>query len=218
MTVTLLAAFALAATLLILAPGPDSMLVLRNTLSGGRQAGWATAGGVMSGLLVWVTAAALGLSALLRASTVGYDTLRIAGAGYLAWLGITSLGLFRRARAEAEAGGQQGQPPAAAARDAGRKGRMYLSGLACNLLNPKVGVFFIAFLPGFIPSRSAAPALSFSLGFWFVVETGIWLAILAWLAARGTAWLRHPVVRRRLERFTGVVLIGFAVRLAFQSR
>ena len=76
-----LAAFALAATLLILAPGPDSMLVLRNTLRGGRNAGWITASGTMSGLLAWATAAAFGLSALLHASTTGYDILRIAGAG-----------------------------------------------------------------------------------------------------------------------------------------
>src|SRR5580693_9666073 len=94
-TATLLA-FALTATLLILAPGPDSMLVMRNTLRGGQRAGWITACGTMSGLAVWAVAAALGLSALLRVSHIGYDVLRFAGGGYLIWLGVTSLGLVRR--------------------------------------------------------------------------------------------------------------------------
>ena len=88
--------FALAATLLILAPGPDSMLVIRNTMRGGRTAGWATACGTMSGLAIWALAAALGLSALLRVSHVGYEVLRFAGAGYLIWLGVSSLGLVHR--------------------------------------------------------------------------------------------------------------------------
>jgi threonine/homoserine/homoserine lactone efflux protein len=213
---TTLAAFALAATLLILAPGPDTMLVLRNTLSGGRPAGLITATGTMSGLLIWAAAAALGLSALVRASTAAYDVLRLAGAVYLAWLGITSL--FRRARPAAAAESQPATPLTTTGARGVSRGRMYLTGLVSNLLNPKIGVFFVAFLPGFIPSRSASPALSFGLGLWFAVETGIYLAILAWLAARGTEWLRRPAVQRRLERVTGVVLIGFAVRLALGNR
>jgi threonine/homoserine/homoserine lactone efflux protein len=216
MTATL-AAFALAATLLILAPGPDSMLVLRNTLRGGRHAGWVTASGTLSGLLVWATAAALGLSALLQASRVGYDVLRIAGAGYLAWLGLTSLGLFRRAEPAPEGGSRPG-PPVRDEAHRVTKRRLYLTGVVSNLLNPKIGVFFIAFLPGFMPSRSPAPALSFGLGLWFVAETGVWLATLAWLAARGVRWLSRPGRRRWLERATGVVLIGFGVRLALGSR
>jgi threonine/homoserine/homoserine lactone efflux protein len=214
---TTLAAFALAATLLILAPGPDSMLVLRNTLRGGRHAGWVTAGGTISGLLVWATAAALGLSALLQASRVGYDIVRIAGAGYLAWLGLTSLGLFRRAKTAPETGVRPGLPGKDETNPVTNR-RMYLTGLASNLLNPKIGVFFIAFLPGFIPSRSPAPALSFGLGLWFAAETGVWLATLAWLAARGVGWLSRPGPRRWLERATGIVLIGFGVRLALASR
>jgi threonine/homoserine/homoserine lactone efflux protein len=225
MTATL-AAFALAATLLILAPGPDSMLVLRSALRGGRRAGWVTGAGILSGLLIWATAAAFGLSALLRASATGYDILRVLGACYLAWLGVTSLGLFRRSRRAARAAGTAAAVNAASEPETSLPGGAegvgygpaYLSGLVCNLLNPKIGVFFIAFLPGFIPARSAVPAMSFGLGFWFVAETAIWLATLAWLAERGTGWLRRPVVQRRLERFTGVVLLGFAVRLALENR
>lgn len=215
MTATL-AAFALAATLLILAPGPDSMLVMRNTLRGGRNAGWTTATGTMSGLLAWATAAAFGLVALVHASTTGYDVLRIAGAGYLAWLGLTSLGLVRRAHPKMGTGSLLRRPLQAGAGGVGN-GRMYLTGLVSNLLNPKIGVFFITFLPGFIPARSPAPALSFGLGLWFVAETGIWLATLAWLTSRGAGWLRRPAVQRWLERATGIVLIGFGVRLALES-
>ena len=90
---TALLGFAAASTLLILAPGPDSLLVVRNTVRGGRTAGWVTACGTLSGLTIWALAAALGLSALLRVSQAGYDILRFAGAAYLIWLGVTSLGV-----------------------------------------------------------------------------------------------------------------------------
>jgi threonine/homoserine/homoserine lactone efflux protein len=210
-----LAGFALAATLLILAPGPDSMLVLRNALRGGRRAGWVTAGGTLSGLLVWATAAAFGLSAMLQASTIGYDILRLAGAAYLAWLGLTSLGLFRSD--DTKRRHHAGQPSEAGPNQA-RWGRMYLNGLVSDLLNPKIGIFFIAFLPSFIPAGTSVAALSLGLGLWFVAETGVWLAVMAWLAARGVQWLRRSAVQRWLERATGIVLIGFGLRLALESR
>ena len=95
---TALLGFALAATLVILAPGPDFMLVMRNTVRGGRRSGWVTACGTLSGLTVWALAAALGLSALLRVSHVAYDVLRFCGAAYMIWLGVTSLRAFRRGR------------------------------------------------------------------------------------------------------------------------
>lgn len=212
-----LAGFAIAATLLILAPGPDSLLVLRNTLRGGRRAGWVTACGTVSGLLIWATAAALGLSALLQASRVGYDVLRFAGAGYLVWLGLNTLRSRHRHHAVPGTATQSDEPLPAAAISI-RWGRMYLNGLVSNLTNPKIGVFFIAFLPGFIPARSPATALSLALGLWFAAETGAWLAAMAWMAARGVGWMRRPAVQRWLERGTGIVLIGFGLRLATEAR
>jgi threonine/homoserine/homoserine lactone efflux protein len=227
MTAALLA-FALTATLVILAPGPDSLLVMRNTLRGGRRAGWITACGTLSGLLVWAVAAALGLSALLRVSHLGYDVLRLAGAAYLIWLGATSLRPRRRPAAPDVAGGADepggageaggvGEP---AGLPAGRAshGRAYLNGLLSNLCNPKIGVFFVAFLPGFIPARASAAAFSLVLGLWFIAETGAWLATLAWLVARGAGWLRGSAAQRWAERVTGVVLIGFGLRLAAEAR
>jgi threonine/homoserine/homoserine lactone efflux protein len=207
--------FALVSTLLILAPGPDSLLVLRNTLRHGRRAGWVTATGTMSGLLAWAAAAAFGLTALLQVSHLGYDVVRLAGACYLLWLGVSSLWPSR---------GTHGAPAAGAAGPAGPAGaragwrRVYLNGLLSNLLNPKIGVFFIAFLPGFIPAGAPAPLFPLVLGLWFIAETGAWLATLAWMTARGAGWLRRSTVQRWLERVTGVALIGFGLRLATQAR
>jgi threonine/homoserine/homoserine lactone efflux protein len=213
--IAVLPAFALASTLLILAPGPDSLLVLRNTLRHGRRGGWVTATGTMSGLLAWAAAAAFGLSALLQVSHLGYDALRLAGACYLLWLGVSGLWASRCAHA-----GPADEPAGPAAPAPGPAGwwRVYLNGLLSNLLNPKIGVFFIAFLPGFIPAGAPAPLFPLALGLWFIAETGAWLAILAWMAARGAGWLRRSTVQRWLERVTGVALIGFGLRLAAQAR
>lgn len=207
--------FALASTLLILAPGPDSLLVLRNTLRHGRRAGWVTATGTMSGLLAWAAAAAFGLTALLQVSHLGYDVVRLAGACYLLWLGLSSLWTSRGTHAgpAAEAAG-----PAGPARGQAGWRRVYLNGLLSNLFNPKIGVFFVAFLPGFIPAGAPAPLFPLALGLWFIAETGAWLATVAWMAARGAGWLRRSTVQRWLERVTGVALIGFGVRLATQAR
>jgi threonine/homoserine/homoserine lactone efflux protein len=217
--------FALASTLVILAPGPDSMLVMRNTMRGGRRAGWVTACGTLSGLTVWAVAAALGLSALLRVSHVAYDVLRFCGAAYLIWLGAASLGNLRRSRARPARPAPEtaGAPrPAVAAATLGHTPgtprRAYLNGILSNLLNPKISVFFMAFLPAFVPAGASAPRFSLVLGAWFVMETGLWLALVAWLADRGMRWLRRPAVQRWLERVTGIVLIGFGLRLATESR
>jgi threonine/homoserine/homoserine lactone efflux protein len=208
---TALLGFALAATLLILAPGPDSLLVMRNTMRGGRKAGLVTACGTMSGLAIWALAAALGLSALVRVSLVGYDVLRFAGAGYLIWLGAGSLGLFGRKHT----GDTPAERPVPGSPT---RARAYLNGLLSNLFNPKISVFFMAFLPAFIPARVAAAQFSLVLGLWFIAETGLWLAILAWLTGCGARWLQRAAVQRWLSRFTGIVFIGFGIRLATEAR
>jgi len=223
---TALLGFALASTLVILAPGPDSMLVMRNTMRGGRRAGWLTACGTLSGLVIWALAAALGLSALLRVSHVGYDILRFCGAAYLIWLGLTSLAHFRRkntAEPVAQAGGSAPAVPGPTVPGrtgpgAARPRRAYLNGMLSNLLNPKISVFFMAFLPAFVPAGTSAVEFSLVLGIWFIAETGLWLAVVAWLADRGVRWLRRPAVQRWMERITGIVLIGFGLRLATESR
>lgn len=201
-----LAVFALAAVPIVLLPGPDTLVVLRSLVRGGRRRGLATAAGILTGLAVWVTVAAAGLSAMLRASEFGYALLRIAGATYLIWLGVQSL-RFRRA------------VPAAGERPArrGLLGSGFVSGLLTDLLNPKVGVFFVTFLPGFIPQGTSVGAMSVLLGAIFIVETAVYCAVLIALAARVTDWMNTPRVRRRLDAVTGTVLVGFGVRLASES-
>lgn len=210
MTAALLG-FAVAATLLILAPGPDSVLVMRNSLRGGRRAGLCTAAGTVTGLVSWGLAAALGLSALIAASRVGYDVLRIAGAAYLIWLGAVSLWPRHRV-ADPEDRGRRGRPRAAVPR------RAYLNGVISNLCNPKIAAFYVAFLPGFIPAGVPVREWSLLLAAWFAVETGVWLGAVVWMVNRGVDWLSRSGVQRMLERVTGLVLVGLGLRLATESR
>jgi threonine/homoserine/homoserine lactone efflux protein len=202
---TAVVTFALAAALIVLLPGPDTLVVVRNLVRGGRRTAVLTVAGVLTGLACWVVAAAFGLSALLRASHDAYLVLRIVGAVYLVWLGIQSL----RARSVTLS--------ADAPTRRGLLGRGYGAGLATDLLNPKVGVFFVTFLPGFVPSGEPVGTTSLVFGAIFVVETAIYFAVLLLLAGRVTGWMNHPVVRRRLDRATGAVLIAFGARLATES-
>lgn len=200
------ATFSLAAALIVLLPGPDTLVVVRSILRGGRARGITTAAGNLAGLTVWVAAAALGLSALLRASHVGYEVLRIVGAAYLIWLGVQSIRL-RRAQREADAA--EGR--------SGLLGTGFFAGLVTNLLNPKVGVFFVTFLPGFVPSGYSVGATSLLFGAIFILETAIYWVLLLGLAARVTRWMNEPRTRRRLDMVTGGILIAFGLRLAVES-
>jgi RhtB (resistance to homoserine/threonine) family protein len=204
---TALVTFTLAATLIVLLPGPDTLVVVRNLIRGGRRTAVLTVLGVLSGLAIWVVTAALGLAALLRASRDGYTALRLVGAVYLIWLGVNSF----RSRAAAHADELAATSP--------RKllGVGYRAGLATDLLNPKVGVFFVTFLPGFVPRGHPVGSTSLVFGAIFVIETAAYFALLLMLASRITRWMSQPATRRRLDRATGLVLIGFGVRLAAEG-
>jgi threonine/homoserine/homoserine lactone efflux protein len=195
-----LVTFTLAATLVVLLPGPDTLVVVRNLVRGGRQVAVRTVGGVLSGLTVWVVTAVLGLSAVLRASHDAYVGLRVVGAVYLVYLGVKSL----RSRGE-----QAGDP-----------GRMlrtgYTAGLLTDLLNPKVGVFFVTFLPGFVPHGYSLAWTSFLFGEIFVLLTAAYFAVLIMASRAVGRWLADSRLRCRMDRATGLVLIGFGLRLALQ--
>jgi len=197
------AAFTLAAVLIVLLPGPDTLVVVRGIMRGGRRQGLVTALGNLCGLAVWVAAAALGLAALLRASEVGYEVLRIVGAAYLVWLGVQAW----RTRGRTEHAQGRG----------GVLGTGYLAGLLTNLLNPKVGVFFVTFLPGFVPRGYPVGATSLLFGAIFVVLTALYWVVLLGVAAKVTAWMSTPRVRRRLDAITAAILVGFGVRLVTES-
>ena len=201
-----LGAFAIAATLIVLLPGPDTLVVIRGLLRGGRSRGLATTLGVLCGLVIWVSAASLGLSAVLKASKVGYDVLRIAGALYLVWLGVTSL----RTR-----GRVVDEPGASPRREL--LGSGFVAGFLTDLLNPKVGVFFVTFLPSFVPHGYDVGTTCLLFGAIFVVLTALYFAALLALAKRVTGWMTEPRIRKRLDTITGTVLVGLGLRLALVS-
>lgn len=197
--------FAVAGALVVLIPGPDTLVVLRSVVLSGRREAARTSLGVLTGLLVWMLAAALGLTALLRASQDGYLVLRLVGACYLLFMGLQAL----RSRV-------LGQPlQALPARSL--VGRGYRAGLMTDLLNPKVGVFFVTFFPAFIPRHAPVAATTVALGMIFVVETALYFGAILVFVRRLTAWMGSERVRRRLNRATGLVLIGFGVRLAVEG-
>lgn len=205
---TAVVTFSAAAALLVVLPGPDTMVVLRSAVRGGRRRATWTALGGLTGLVIWVSVTALGLAAALRASHDLYLALKIAGAGYLVWLGIRSLcsrGL-----------GRSGMEPAAQARlDPApvRFGAGYGAGLATNLLNPKIGVLFVALLPGFIPAGHSVAGTSLLLGAIYIAETAVYVAVLIGLTASVQRWLANPRVRRYLDRLVGTVFVGLGVQM-----
>ena len=198
--------FLVASVLVILIPGPDTLVVLRNALVAGRRTAARTALGVLTGLSVWVTAAGFGVTAILRASHDGYLALRICGAVYLTVFGLQAL----RSRA-------LGQPVEGSNPRRSLVGRGYRAGLMTDLLNPKVGVFFMTFMPAFIPRHMPVAASTFGMGAVFVLLTGLYFAVMLAFVQRLVGWLRNERHRRRLNRATGLVLIGFGVRLAVEG-
>jgi len=205
-----LVAYVLAAGLLTITPGFDTALVLRtSTLEGARQASLA-AMGIGVGCLTWGAAVALGLAALLAASELAYDILKWAGAAYLAWLGLQ---LIRKPRADFSPG-LNADPSAAP----GNRLSSFWKGLVGNLLNPKVGVFYVSFLPQFVPAGVPVSGYTFMLAIIHVVLGAIWCVALI-LASQPLIWaLRRPRVIKTLDRLMGCVFIGFGAKRALSNR
>lgn len=206
--VTACLTFAGVAALLTVTPGVDTMLVLRTTVTGGRRTGHLAAAGVVTGLLCWAMASAAGLTAVLAASRIAFDVLRVAGACYLLWLGGQALWNARRKRAEAV----QDDPDEA--RLSGLTA--FRAGLTTNLLNPKVGVFYLSLLPQFIPHGSPVFWTSMLFVAIHAAEALLWLAVVVGVARVARRTLTRPAVRRRLQQVTGLAFIGFGVRLAVE--
>jgi threonine/homoserine/homoserine lactone efflux protein len=200
-------AFAALAALLTITPGIDTALVIRATLGGGRRTGLRTAAGICSGLIVWGLLSAVGVSAVLTASRVAFDALRIAGAIYLVYLGVRTLLASRR-----DDGG--GDAPGGSAAMPMSRRAAFRVGLLNNLLNPKVGVFYVTLLPQFIPAHTPVLPMSLLLAGVHAVEGIAWLSALTLVVSRVGAVMRRAAVRRALERVTGLVLIGFGARVA----
>ena len=206
-----LLAFLVIAALVIVAPGPDTALTIRNTLGAGRPGGLGTALGVAAGQAVWTVAASAGLTALLVASAPAFAALRMAGAVYLVWLGAHSLWAALRG----EGGARTGERREARRRGAGGAFRQ---GVLSNLDNPKMAVFFTSLLPQFAPSGRASFATLLALGVLFCGMTLTWLAACAVVVARVGDVLERSGVRRVVEAVTGLVLLALGARLALDRR
>ena len=200
-----LIAFTLAATLLTLTPGLDTALILRTSTVEGRKQGLRAALGINAGCLLWGAAVAFGLGALIAVSQLAYDILKYCGAAYLAWLGMNML---VRPRQSLGAVAAQGRPEA----------NWFLKGMLGNLLNPKVGIFYVSFLPQFIPQGQPLVAWTFGLVGIHVVLGLLWSMVLIGATQSLAGVLRREKVIQWMDRATGPVFVLFAARLALSRR
>lgn len=200
-----LIAFTLAATLLTLTPGLDTALILRTSTVEGRKQGVRAALGINAGCLLWGAAVAFGLGALIAVSTLAYDILKYCGAAYLAWLGVNML---LRPR----------QSLGAVKTDTRPQANWFLKGMLGNLLNPKVGIFYVSFLPQFIPQGQPLVAWTFGLVSIHVALGLLWSMILIGATQSLAGVLRREKVIQWMDRATGLVFVLFAARLALSRR
>jgi threonine/homoserine/homoserine lactone efflux protein len=207
-----LVAFLGIAALVIVTPGPDTALTIRNTVQGGRRGGLGTALVVATGQAMWTVAASAGVAALLVASAPAFAALRLAGATYLVWLGVQAMWAAFRPPG-----------PAGDAADAGTGRRLtpgaaFRQGVVSNLGNPKMAVFFTSLLPQFAPVGDASFTALLALGLLLCTMTLAWLAGYAALIAKAGRMLARPRVRRLLEGVSGAALVALGARLALGSR
>ncbi len=192
---------------MIVTPGQDTALIIRNTLSGTRRGGVFTALGVSSGQACWTLAASAGVAALLVASEPVFQALKLVGAAYLVYLGAQALRDAFRSQAGRHAARERAGPPLAPQ-------VAYRQGLLSNLGNPKMAVFFTSLLPQFASSFWSLLAL----GLVFCALTLVWLSAYALAVAKAGDLLRRPAIRRVIDAVTGAVLIAFGIRLATERR
>ncbi|HEY4443629.1 MAG TPA: LysE family translocator [Steroidobacteraceae bacterium] len=198
-----LGVFAVAAILLLLAPGPAVLYIVARSVEQGRVAGLVSVCGITTGTLVHVLAAALGLSALLASSALGFAIVKYAGAAYLIYIGVRRI--------------LSGTPPAPLGLTRRSLGRLYRDGFIVNLLNPKTALFFFAFLPQFVdPSRGAVAFQIAFLGLLFTLMGLTSDALYALVAGTAGRWVKRKGRYLRWERYvTGGVFIGLGVTAAF---
>ncbi|WP_433174757.1 LysE family translocator [Actinoallomurus sp. CA-150999] len=213
--ITAVLAFAGVAALINVTPGLDTLLVVRTSAGQGRRFGVAAALGILSGCVVWSVATAAGLTALLTASHLAYDALRIAGAGYLTWLGISALVRSRRRSAPSP-----GEASDQVAPDAVPRGWLtaFRSGMGTNLLNPKAGVFYMSLIPQFIPHGAPTFGTTLLLSAVDMVELAVWYWVVSGAAHALSERIRRPSFRRRMEQISGIAFLGFAVNLLVDEK
>ena len=195
--------FLVASALLTIAPGPDIVTVLARGVAQGRAAGIAAALGFATGCIFHTALAALGIAALIRSSDLAFNVVRFAGAAYLAWIGIQAL-RHRAGFSLQGAGSVRGL------------GLIYRQSVVGNMMNPKVTLFFLAFLPQFVDAKAGHVGLQMALlGAIFMVQTAVIFGAIAVFSGYIGAWLRRrPVVGERLNIFAGLTFIALGIRVA----
>ena len=198
----------------IMTPGPDTAMTIRNTLFGGRAGGILTALGIATGQTIWAFATSIGIVALLVASAPLFLAIKYAGAAYLIYLGVQALRMAFRRQLEGKVAAQSVATLTRPlrARDAFRQG------VVSDLGNPKMAVFFASLLPQFVPSGGANFISLMSLGLIFALLTFAWLVLYAAVIARAGHFLQQPGIRRVLEGVTGTLLIALGIRIAVEQR
>jgi threonine/homoserine/homoserine lactone efflux protein len=205
-----LLSFLAVSLVVIVTPGPDTALTIRNTLLGARAGGIATAAGVAVGQCCWAVATSLGVVALLVASEPVFLAIKYVGAAYLVYLGVLALRqALQRQPVDRSALAAAGTPALKAV-------AAFRQGIVSNLGNPKMAVFFASLLPQFVSTHQASIGAFLGLGLGFALLTFAWLAFYAALTARIGAFLHRHQVRRWLEAVMGTLLIGFGLRLAME--
>lgn len=206
-------AFSVAAALVTITPGLDTALVLRTATVEGPKQALAAGSGVVTGVLVWGLLASLGLGALLAVSEIGYRVLQYLGAAYLLWLGGRMILSAIRPKTQPAQENVAIRSPAG-----GHASGWFWRGVLTNLLNPKVGVFYVSFLPQFIPADM--PVVAFSMGLAAIhAAMGLaWFALIVAATRPFSELLRRPAFTRSVDGLTGAVLIGFGLRLALERR
>lgn len=210
---TAVLSFALVAGLLTLVPGLDTALVLRSSISKSRSFAFATALGISTGAMIWGVTAAVGVSALLAASEFAYRVLTLAGAAYMVWLGASLLWKsLRKDQVSATPAGE------AAELSSGRNDlfKGWLTGTGTNLLNPKVGVFYIATIPQFIPAGTSPLLMGVLLAAVHCLLSMVWFTLLIFGTGYAARWLKGARSIRIIDSITGSVLVGFGVKLALE--
>ena len=197
-------AFLAVAVLLSVTPGATTALVIRSALRGGRREAFATTAGNSVGVLTWALLSAVGVSAVVAASQVAFELLKLAGAAFLVVLGVLTI---VRARRGEELPQQRRRSDRSALRD----------GVVTSLANPKLSVFFVALFPQFVPDGAPVLPLTIAMGVLVVLIDLAWYSLLALLVTRAHRAAKAAFAHR-LERFTGAVLVALGVRLALEHR
>lgn len=201
--------FLLMSIVLIILPGPDTGLVTQNTIAQGRRGGVQTALGSISGVIIHTLAAVVGLSAIIVKSAFLFSIFKYVGAFYLIYLGIISLWAIKKKGIVIEDNKSEKKNASLSA---------FRQGFLTNVLNPKVAVFFLTFLPQFLEPGSNTFLQFLIMGLTYAVLTLIWFLMYVYLIHSVNVWMKKPSVQRAIQGISGIVLLSFGIKLALERR